>query len=211
MTQKTMIIGIAGASGAGKSLLTQGLLAELTRQLGDGFCSVISEDCYYRRRDELSLEQREKVNYDHPESFEFELLARHLEELRAGKDVDVPIYDYSAHNRKSETTRVTPTRLIILEGILIFYRPQLRKLLDLKVFVDVPLDICLTRRIRRDTAERGRTVDSVLTQYEETVRPMYFEFVEPTKLFADLIVPGGGANAAASTVLLDHLLAACRH
>jgi uridine kinase len=205
--QLITLIGLAGASGAGKSLLTKRIHDGLRSKYGEQSVSVVNEDCYYRRRDQLTVQERTTINYDHPDAFEFDLLKKHLDELKAGDAVDIPQYDYVEHNRSTQVTRQVATRLVLVEGILIFHRPEIRESLDLKVFVDVPLDVCLARRIRRDTQERGRTIDSVLSQYEATVRPMYFEFIEPTKQFADLIVPGGGENEVAADVLLDHLSA----
>lgn len=205
--QSITLIGMAGASGAGKSVLTQRIHEGLKRKYGSQSVSVVNEDCYYHRRDGMTMEERRRVNYDHPDAFEFDLLKHHLRELKSGQAVDVPQYDYVQHNRSESVTRQSPTKLVLVEGILIFHHPEIREALDLKVFVDVPLDICLARRIRRDTQERGRSIESVLDQYEATVRPMFFEFIEPTKQFADLIVPGGGENEVAAEVLLDHLSA----
>lgn len=167
--------------------------------------AILHEDYYYRRRDDLNLEQRNQINYDHPDAFEHDLLIEHLQALRCDKTVLAPQYDYRIHNRSDQTVPLSPARILILEGILILHDPGLRELLDLKVFVDVPLDVCLARRIRRDTGERGRSVDSVLDQYHATVRPMFFRFVEPTKEFANLIVPHGGDNQQACDVLHGHL------
>lgn len=203
--QPITLVGLAGASGAGKSLLTRRIYEGLKQKHGNQAVSVVNEDCYYHRRDGLTIQQRTSVNYDHPDAFEFDLLKQHLHALKAGQAIEVPQYDYVQHNRSNVVTRQSPTRLVLVEGILIFHRPEIRDALDLKVFVDVPLDICLARRIRRDTQERGRSIESVLDQYEATVRPMFFEFIEPTKRFADLIVPGGGENEVAAEVLLDHL------
>ncbi len=167
--------------------------------------TILNEDSYYRRRDDLSFEDRAKINYDHPDAIEHELLVEHLNELRMGRPVDVPQYDYSQHNRGSTTNRLEPATVLILEGILILHRPEVRKLLDLKVFVDVSLDICLARRLRRDINERGRSLDSVLKQYHQTVRPMFFEYIDPSKRHADLIIPRGGENESALHVLQNHL------
>lgn len=199
------IIGIAGASGAGKSLLAHQLHNRLRETRTNRDVTILNEDCYYRQRNDLSFSEREKINYDHPDALEHSLLIQQLEQLRAGKSVQVPQYDYSQHNRKSETTLLEPSKILILEGILILNDPRLRDLMDLKIFVDVPLDTCLARRLRRDIQERGRSLDSVLTQYELTVRPMFFEFIEPTKSHADIIVPRGGENLSALNVLHSHL------
>ena len=199
------IIGIAGASGAGKSRLAHQLHSRLRETYSHRDVSILNEDRYYRRRDELSFEQREKINYDHPEALEHGLLVDHLMSLRQGQTVDAPQYDYGQHNRKTESESFEPTTIIILEGILILHHPELRELMDLKIFVDVALDICLIRRCRRDIQERERTLESVLSQYENSVRPMYFEFIEPTKNYADIIVPRGGENTTALKVLHSHL------
>lgn len=167
--------------------------------------AILTEDAYYRDRSDLTLEQRAEINYDHPEALEHEMLYRHLAQLRAGQTVEVPHYNYAEHNRTTHTTVLHPPRVLLLEGILILHDPQLREQLDLKIFVDVPLDICLTRRLKRDIHERGRTLDSVISQYERTVRPMFYEFIDPSKNAADIIVPRGGENHCAQGVILDHL------
>lgn len=205
MSNVKTIIGIAGASGAGKSLFAHQLHERLRERRTSSDISILNEDCYYRCRDDLSFSEREQINYDHPDAIEHELLVKHLTELRNGSSVDLPRYDYSQHNREPETTPLTPSTVLILEGILILHRPELRELLDLKIYVDVPLDICLSRRLRRDIEERGRSLDSVLSQYHDTVRPMFYEFIDPSKMHADIIVPRGGANPNALRVLHDHL------
>jgi uridine kinase len=210
MNLETKIIGIAGASGAGKSLLSQQLYDGLREIHSQSDVDILHEDAYYRQRNDIEIEARAQINYDHPEAFEHSLLIEHLVALKNGRPVDVPQYDYSLHNRKSETTQLKPTKILILEGILILHDPKLRELLDLKIFVDVPMDICLSRRLRRDIEERSRTLDSVLSQYHATVRPMFFEFIDPSKEHADIIVPRGGENRNALNVLhtyLDRLLA----
>jgi uridine kinase len=199
------IIGVAGASGAGKSMLASQLHQRMRKTFTHRDVTILNEDSYYRRRDDLSLEQRAKINYDHPDAIEHELLVDHLNELRNGRSVDVPQYDYSQHNRGLRTSRLEPATVLILEGILILHRPEVRKLLDLKVFVDVSLDICLSRRLQRDINERGRSLDSVLSQYHQTVRPMFFEYIDPSKQHADLIIPRGGENESALHVLQHHL------
>lgn len=203
--QPVTIIGIAGASGAGKSLFAAQLHERLRKEHSHEDVNILNEDCYYRDRSDLSFEDRCEINYDHPDALEHALLIDHLKRLRERKTVQVPQYDYTDHNRKSESTTMAPSRILILEGILILHNPILRELMDLKIFVDVSLDICLTRRLRRDIQERGRSLESVLSQYEKTVRPMFFEFIDPSKDYADLIVPRGGANENALTVLHSHL------
>lgn len=210
MSLQTKIIGIAGASGAGKSLLSTQLYDGLREIHSQSDVAILHEDAYYRQRDDIPIEDRAKINYDHPDAFEHQLLIEHLTSLKKGNGVDVPQYDYSLHNRRPVATRLEPSRILILEGILILHDPELRALLDLKLFVDVPMDICLSRRLRRDIEERSRTLDSVLSQYHATVRPMFFEFIDPSKEHADIIVPRGGENRNALNVLhtyLDRLLA----
>jgi len=199
------IIGIAGASGAGKSLLATELHRRIVEQGRGENVTILHEDYYYRERNDLTFEQRESINYDHPDALQHELLIEHLDQLKAGHSIDVPQYDYSQHNRKAECLTLPAANIIILEGILILHDLELVNRIDLKIFVDVPMDVCLTRRLRRDTQERGRSLDSVLSQYEQTVRPMYFEFIEPSKQQADLIVPRGGQNQPAVDVLHSHL------
>ncbi len=207
MPESVVIVGISGASGAGKSQIAHELFQQLgNTRLKEQAC-VIHEDSYYRDQSDVVFEQRELTNYDHPDAFEHSLLVKQLNAFRNGEPIQVPEYDYSVHNRSESTTLVKPSRLLILEGILVLHDPAVRELLDIKVFVDVPLDICLARRIRRDTVDRERSVTSILDQFETTVRPMYFQFVEPTKEHADIIVPRGGENKAAIQMLLDHLLA----
>jgi len=199
------IVGIAGASGAGKSLLARLLYERLSVGRSEHDIGILNEDSYYRDRSDLSLLQREKINYDHPDALEHDLLIEHLVELRHGRAVEVPQYNYALHNRSPETVRFVPPKLLILEGILILHVPALAERLDLRVFVDVPLDVCLMRRLRRDIQQRGRQLESVLRQYETSVRPMYFEFIDPSKSHADIIVPRGGENKPALDVLLAHL------
>ncbi len=196
-----LVVGIAGGTGSGKTTVARKLAAAMP----PGRCATIEHDAYYRDQSHLTREQREAINYDHPGSLESDLLARHLVELRAGRAVDVPIYDFANHTRKVETKRVEPARLIVVEGILVFVEPALRELMDIKIYVDTDPDIRLMRRIRRDLEQRGRTFQSVRDQYYSTVRPMHLEYVEPTKRWADLIVPEGGDNHVALDVLLGKL------
>lgn len=190
---KIIVIGIAGASGSGKSLLSNNIVSEL----GTDQVVVISEDSYYKDQSHLTLEERAKINYDHPNSLDHDLLSEHLTRLQNWETVNIPIYDHSQHIRKSETTKVGNHRIIVLEGILLFVDPELRNKMDIKIYMDTALDICLIRRLRRDIVERARTLDSVIEQYESTVRPMYLRFIEPSRLHADLIVPRGGENRIA--------------
>ena len=207
MPESTTIIGIAGASGAGKSQIAFELNRRLQQTKLAGQVNVIHEDSYYRDQSELEFEEREKTNYDHPDAFEHGLLVEHLKAFRNGRSIDVPVYDYAVHNRSEATTTLNQSSILILEGILALHASEVRDLLDIKVFVDVPLDTCLARRIRRDTVDRNRSVNSILDQFESTVRPMYFQFVEKTKEFADIIVPRGGENEPAIRMLMDHLIA----
>ena len=190
---KTIIIGIAGPSASGKSLLANTIVNEL----GSDEVTVISEDSYYKDRSNLSFEERANSNYDHPESLEHDLMCEHLAALQNGETVEVPTYDYGQHVRSKTTIRTGPHRIIVIEGILLFVEQRLRDMMDIRIFMDTALDICLIRRVRRDVVERDRHFDSVLEQYQNTVRPMYFQFIEPSKRYADIIVPRGGENRIA--------------
>lgn len=200
---KPIIIGIAGPSGSGKSVLS----TRVQESLGRSRCSIIAEDAYYRNLTHLSFEERCAVNYDHPDTFEHELMEAHLAELLAGRSVDTPTYDYAKHLRAAEVQHVEPTPVIIVEGILIFHLAELRQRMDLKVFVDVAADICLVRRIFRDTQERGRTMESVLNQYLQTVRPMAQQYVIPSMGFADVKISHGGASDEARDLLCGFIKA----
>ena len=197
METKTIIIGISGPSGSGKSLLANTIVNEL----GTEQVVVISEDSYYKDRPYLSLEERAKMNYDHPDAFDHDLLCQHLQQLQNGQTVHVPIYDHSQHLRSPNTKEIGQHAIIVIEGILLFTEQKLRDLFDISIFMDSPLDICLIRRLSRDINERGRTLECVLEQYQETVRPMYLQFIEPSKRYADIIVPRGGANRIAIDVI----------
>ena len=193
-----IIIGVAGASGSGKSLLA----SKLSDKLGSDKVAVISEDSYYKNHASLSFEQRSLLNFDHPDAFEHTLLVEHLKSLKQGKSINVPSYDYTTHSRKNDAdsfcTQITPDhKIIFLEGILVFHDKSVRDLLDIKIFVDTDLDLAFIRRLRRDVAQRGRSMESVLSQYEHTVRPMYYKFIEPSKKYADINVPRGGKNEIA--------------
>lgn len=191
--KKVIIIGIAGASASGKSLLANTIVNEL----GTDQVVVISEDSYYKDHSDIPFDDRAKINYDHPNSIDHELLYEHLDILQEGKSVNIPIYNHSKHLREQQTRRIGEHVIIVLEGILLFVEPKLREMMDIRIFMETALDICLIRRLKRDIKERGRTLESVLAQYEETVRPMYQQFIEPTKRYADLIVPRGGGNRIA--------------
>src|SRR5919199_977568 len=193
-----VVIGVAGGSGSGKTTVVR----RIVDAVGDGQVSVLEHDRYYRDRNDLRLEERAALNYDHPDSLETDLLVRHLHELRAGRPVEVPVYDFARYARHGNTQTVPPRRAIIVEGILIYTDAALRSLMDVKVFVDTDDDTRFIRRLQRDMAERGRTVQSVIEQYLATVKPMHLEFVEPSKRYADIIVPQGGHNAVAIDMLL---------
>lgn len=192
MEQDILVIGIAGGTGSGKSTLMQQLVEHFGADV-----TVLSHDNYYRRRDDMPFEERCKVNYDEPAALETDLMARHLDMLRHGQAIDCPVYDFTMHNRSGETVRIEPKRVIIVEGILIFEDKQLRDLMDIKIFVDTDADVRLCRRIRRDVRERGRTLESVIEQYQATVKPMHEKYVEPSKRYAHIVVPEGGKNAVA--------------
>lgn len=193
MKNNTIIIGISGASASGKSLLANTIVNEL----GSDQVVVISEDSYYKDHSNIPFEERAKINYDHPDSLDHELLLTHLIQLQQGKSVEVPIYNHSLHAREKETRTIGKHAIIVLEGILLFVEQDLRELMDIRIFMETALDTCLVRRLKRDIKERGRSLDSVLKQYEETVRPMYLQFIDPSKRYADLIVPRGGGNRIA--------------
>ena len=193
-----VIIGIAGGSGSGKTTVVRRLMSSL----GDDKVSVLEHDRYYRDRSDLRLEERAALNYDHPDSLETNLLVEHVTRLRAGEAVNAPQYDFARHNRLDTTDPVQPRAAVIVEGILIFADAALRSLMDVKVFVDADDDTRFIRRLQRDIAERGRTVPSVIEQYLGTVKPMHLEFVEPSKRYADIIVPQGGHNDVAIEMLL---------
>ena len=188
-----IIIGISGASASGKSLLANTIVNEL----GSDQVVVISEDSYYRDRNDIPFEERARINYDHPDSLDHDLMHRQLTELLAGRTVQIPVYNHAMHLRESVTRAIGQHKIIVLEGILLFVEKELRDLMNIRIFMETALDICLIRRLKRDINERGRSLDSVLAQYEETVRPMYLQFIEPSKRYADLIVPRGGGNRIA--------------
>lgn len=200
MSAKTMIIGVAGGTGSGKTTLAE----NIARAFGDRV-AVITHDSYYRDQSEKTYEERCKQNYDHPDAFESDLLCEHLDRLIRGESVDIPVYDYTVHNRSDKTRKVEPRNVIILEGILLFSDKHLRDMMDLKIFVDTDADERILRRILRDTKERGRSLDSVVDQYLTTVKPMHEAFVEPYKRYADIIVPGGGSNPAALDMIITRV------
>lgn len=193
MQQHCVIIGIAGPSGSGKSLLA----STIVNELGSGEVCVISEDSYYKDLGDMPFDEKAARNYDHPESFDHALFAQHLQTLKTGGSVDVPTYDFSQHARSIHTRHIGPHTIIVLEGILLFSDEAMRSLMDILIYVDTPLDVCLIRRLTRDIVERERTLESVLSQYQHTVRPMFLQFIEPSKRYADIIVPKGGKNRIA--------------
>jgi uridine kinase len=193
-----IVIGVAGGSGSGKTTVVR----RIVDSLGPDHVTLLDHDRYYRDRNDLRLEERAALNYDHPDSLETDLLVRHLHALKAGHAVDVPLYDFARHARLTATERVEPRRALIVEGILVFVDPALRALMDIKVFVDTDADTRFIRRLQRDVAARGRTMESVIDQYQSTVKPMHLDFVEPSKRYADIILPQGGHNAVAVDLLL---------
>jgi uridine kinase len=196
-----LIIGIAGGTGSGKTTVAHKLAGAMPANR----CQLIEHDAYYRDHSHLTREERQVVNYDHPDSLESELLAQQLMQLRNREPVDVPVYDYITHSRQDETRRVLPAPVIIVEGILVFVEAILREQFDIKIFVDTDADIRLIRRIRRDIEQRGRSFQSIREQYYTTVRPMHLQYVEPSKRWADLIIPEGGDNEVALDVILGKL------
>ncbi len=197
----SFVIGVAGGSGSGKTTVVR----RIVDSLGPEQVTRLDHDRYYRDRNDLRLEERAALNYDHPDALETDLMVEHVRSLKAGKAVDVPQYDFTRHARLSETETFQPRRALIVEGILVFTDPALRDLMDIKVFVDTDSDTRFIRRLQRDVADRGRTMDSVIDQYQQTVKPMHLEFVEPSKRYADVIIPLGGHNTVAVDLLLTML------
>ncbi|QEH08540.1 uridine kinase [Histophilus somni] len=207
--QSCIIIAIAGASASGKSLIASTIHEELCNELGCEEIGIVTEDSYYKDQTHLSFEERIKTNYDHPNSMDRDLLIQHLCDLKKGKVVDIPVYSYVEHTRTQEVTRFEPKKVIILEGILLLTDERIRQEVNMSVFVDTPLDICFIRRLQRDMEERGRSLQSVIDQYKSTVRPMFLQFIEPSKQYADIVVPRGGKNRVAINMLkvqIQHLL-----
>ncbi len=195
-----IIIGIAGGTGSGKTCVTKAIQESIVDHI-----TVIPQDAYYRNFSDLNFEQRNGINYDHPSAIDSELLINHLRALKDSVPVNQPIYDFKTHSRLEETTKVYPNSIIVIEGILIFENEELRKLLDIKIYVDTDSDIRILRRIERDMAERGRSLESIIQRYRAMVRPMHIRFVEPTKRFADIIVPEGGHNRIAIDMIISRL------
>ena len=193
-----LVIGIAGGSGSGKTTL----MNNIVRRFEDNI-TVLSHDSYYRRHDDMTYEERCQLNYDEPAALETELMVQHLDLLRQGIAIDCPDYDFTVHNRSDKVIRVEPRKIIIVEGILIFENKELRDLMDIRIFVDTDADIRLCRRVKRDVNKRGRSLESVLQQYQETVKPMYEKYVEPSKKYAHILVPEGGKNAVALDLVVN--------
>lgn len=196
-----IIIGVAGGSGSGKTTVVRAI----TRRLGPDAVSLVHHDSYYYDRSEVPPDERVNINYDHPDALETPLLVEHLKALKAGRSVEVPVYDFTRHARTGATEPVAPRRVVILDGILILADPELRAMMDIKVFVDTDPDLRIIRRTQRDITERGRSFDSVVRQYLQTVRPMHLEFVEPSKRYAHVIIPEGGHNEVAVDMLLTKI------
>ena len=196
-----LVIGIAGGSGSGKTTLMNNIVERFKDNI-----TVLSHDSYYRRHDDMTYEERCKLNYDEPAALETDLMVRHLDQLRRGEAIDCPVYDFTVHNRSDETTRIEPRKVIIVEGILIFENRELRDQMDIRIFVDTDADVRLCRRVKRDVNKRGRSLESVLNQYQDTVKPMYEKYVEPSKKHAHILVPEGGKNAVALD-LIENLIA----
>lgn len=195
-----LVVGIAGGSASGKTTVVN----KVKEFFGDNI-TVIGHDNYYKAHDDMTYEERTHLNYDHPNAFDTERMIEDVKKLKEGRTVEIPVYDYSVHNRSDRTQTVTPQRVVVLEGILLLYDAALRDLMDVKIFVDAPADERLVRRIKRDMAERERSLQSVLSQYQDTVRPMHEQFVEPTKAYADVIIPRGGDNHVGIGILRSFL------
>lgn len=201
------VIGIAGGTGSGKTTVAEVIL----ERAGADNIALLPQDAYYKGLSDLPEAQRELVNFDHPASLETELLVEHLKSLKADRSVEIPVYDFATHSRTDQTVRIDPQPIVLVEGILIFAEPKLRELFDVKIFVDTPADIRFIRRLQRDLTERGRSLESVIHQYRTTVRPMHMEFVEPSKRYADLIIPEGGLNTVAMDMVVSRIEALLTH
>ncbi len=200
MENPILVIGIAGGTGSGKTTLMKNLIAAF-----EGDVTILSHDNYYKRHDDMTYEERCTLNYDEPAALETDLMAYHLDKLRQGEAIDCPVYDFTQHNRSDETIRIEPKKVIIVEGILIFENKPLRDLMDIRIFVDTDADIRLCRRIKRDVNKRGRSMESVLLQYQQTVKPMHDMYVEPSKKYAHIIVPEGGKNLVALDMITGRI------
>ena len=198
--ENILVLGIAGGSGSGKTTLMNNIVSRFSEDI-----TVLSHDSYYKRHDDMTYEERCQLNYDEPAALETDLMVRHLELLRRGQTIDCPVYDFTVHNRSDEVVAIKPSRIIIVEGILIFENEALRDLMDIRIFVDTDADIRLCRRVKRDVNKRGRSLESVLSQYQETVKPMYEKYVEPSKKYAHILVPEGGKNTIAQEFIISLL------
>lgn len=203
MDFETKVIAISGASGSGKSLFTD-KITEYFKEIGANI-QILREDHYYRNQDHLPMEERTKTNYDHPNAFEHELLLHHLKQLKNGETVECPLYCHKTHTRLAETKSLKPAQVVVVEGIMLLASAELLPLFDVKIFIDTPLDICLLRRIKRDLVERERSIESISQQYQDTVKPMYHQFIEPSRFIADVIVTQGGKNQIALDVIKSHI------
>lgn len=201
--KKPVVFGVAGGTASGKTTVARTILTAV----GQSQIAYLPHDAYYKDRPDLSFAERAAVNYDHPNSLETKLLIQHIKQLLVGESVNVPVYDFTRHRRTEETVLVSPCPIILVDGILIFTRRKLRELMDIKLFVDTDADVRFIRRLQRDMQERGRSLDSVIAQYLETVRPMHIKFVEPSKRFADVILPNGGMNEVAIAMVVSRLQA----
>ena len=201
MSKRPILIGITGGTGSGKSTVSK----EICRKFDKDLMVMIEQDSYYKDQSHLSIEERVKTNYDHPNAFDTELLVKHLKELSHWNKIEKPIYDFEIHNRKKETEIVEPTEIIIVEGILVLEEKEIRDLLDIKIYVDTDTDVRIIRRLVRDIKERGRSLDSVINQYLNVVRPMHMQFIEPSKRYADIIIPEGGHNKVAIDIIVGNI------
>ncbi|MEE3495024.1 MAG: uridine kinase [Butyrivibrio sp.] len=200
MPDKICIVGIAGGTASGKTTIVR----KIKENFGDDIV-VINHDSYYKAHNDLSYEDRSKLNYDHPDSFDTQMMIEDVKKLKNNEEVDIPVYDFSIHNRADATVHIAPKNVIILEGILVLENKELRDLMDIKVFVDTDADERLMRRIRRDMVERARSIESILNQYADTVKPMHEQFIEPSKKYADIIIPRGGENLTGISILQQHI------
>lgn len=205
--RKAVLVGIAGASGSGKTMVANSIVSNF----GVDNIVFLQSDSYYIDLSHLPLSKRTQINFDHPDSFDYELLVKHLKQLLNGKKIEHSVYDFTTHTRKKEKKTLYSKKIIILEGILIFAIPEIRNLIDIKILIDAPLDICFIRRLKRDMEERGRSMDAVIEQYMKTVRPMYFQFIEPSKHYADIVIPHGGMNKTAIDIIQSKIENLLKH